>query len=90
MWKIDGDSNIADLGTKALAKDRFETLLNKANIKLICDVEKIPETKVIGRVQLDAGSSAPVQSQQQLAADVQARALVGAIVALLQPLCARS
>ena len=63
VWKIAGDFNIADLGTKVLAKDRFDKLLEMANIKSIKDVEKIPETKVIGG--LDAGSSAPAGGERQ-------------------------
>ena len=62
VWKIDGDKNIADLGTKVLAKDRFEMLLQMSNIRRMKDVEKIPETKCIGGVGLDAGCTAPADS----------------------------
>ena len=90
MWKVDGEKNIADLGTKALAKERFDMLLAMANIKRIEDVEQIPETKVVGGVRLAAGSTAPARQQRELPEAVSARALLAALVALLQPLCARS
>jgi len=84
VWKIDGDKNIADLGTKVLAKDRFEMLLQMSNIRRMNDVEKIPETKCIGGVGLDAGCTAPEGSMSQ------AKAILGALVALLQPLCSEA
>ena len=90
VWKIDGERNIADLGTKALAKERFHMLLTMANIKRIKDVEQIPETKVVGGVRLAAGSTAPARQQRELPEVVSTRALLAALVALLRPQCARS
>jgi len=83
-WKVDGDKNIADLGTKVLAKDRFEMLLQMSNIRRMKDVEKIPETKCIGGVGLDAGCTAPEGSVTK------AKFMLDALVALLQPRCSEA
>ena len=63
VWKVPCEENIADLGTKALAKKRFEELLIRANIKRL-DSSDIPETKVVGQVALEAGSFAPMATQE--------------------------
>ena len=81
VWKIDGAVNTADLGTKALAKERFEKLLKLANILSIKDVEKITEVMVIGGVGLDSGSTDPGR-QQQLPVQ-QARAFLCALIAAM-------
>ena len=45
VWKIDGVTNIADIGTKVLAKDRLDMLLDRANVKCVPNCDKVPESK---------------------------------------------
>ena len=46
----------------------LEELLERASIRRLQDGDQVPETKAVGRITVDAGSSAPLQQglQQQI------------------------
>ncbi|HIG87931.1 MAG TPA: transposon Pol polyprotein, partial [Planctomycetes bacterium] len=51
VYKIDGNTNIADLGTKVLAKARIEDLMSRAGLMRLDERNDVPESKVVGVVE---------------------------------------
>jgi hypothetical protein len=80
VWKLPGDENIGDLGTKVLDKARFEDLLRRANVKRMADIDKIPESKVVGGIRWSPGVAKTPELQ----------AVLAAVFQLLQPFVGRT
>ena len=60
--KVAGEDNHADIGTKVLARQRFQDLLRAMKVVRMHGAEEVPEQKAVGRIMTATGSAAIAES----------------------------